>query len=290
MSGARVNVVSESAILVEVDDDGVSRITINRPEKRNALDAAARDALLAALDLARADAAVRAVLLTGAGDAFCSGADLSGGGSRGDAPAAKPAAPSSPPSPPPGIDSRAVTETLRSGSQRLIRTVWELDKPTVAAVAGPAAGLGAHLALACDLVVMAEGARLIEVFSRRGLVVDAMGAFLLPRLLGLGRAKQLVLLADDLGAEEALDWGLAQLVTSRSALLDEAGAWAQRLAQGPTRALGLSKTLLNRSFESSLDQSLLDEAMAVALNTSSADLREGMVAFLERRPPQFTGR
>lgn len=281
--------MSESGILVEVDD-GVARITINRPERRNALDAGSRDALLAALDSARADAGVRAVLLTGAGDAFCSGADLSGGGGRSDAATTTAPAPPSPSPSPPGIDSRAVTETLRSGSQRLIRTLWEFDKPTVAAVAGPAAGMGAHLALACDLVVMAEGARLIEVFARRGLVVDAMGAFLLPRLIGLGRAKQLILLADDLGAEQALDWGLAQLVTSRVALLDEAGAWAQRLAKGPTRALGLSKTLLNRSLESSLDQSLLDEAMAVALNTSSADLREGMVAFMERRPPQFIGR
>ena len=281
--------MSESGILVEVDD-GVARITINRPERRNALDTGSRDALLAALDSARADAGVRAVLLTGAGDAFCSGADLSGGGGRSDTPTTSAPAPPSPSPSPPGIDSRAVNETLRSGSQRLIRTLWEFDKPTVAAVAGPAAGMGAHLALACDLVVMAEGARLIEVFARRGLVVDAMGAFLLPRLIGLGRAKQLILLADDLGAEQALDWGLAQLVTSRVALLDEAGAWAQRLAKGPTRALGLSKTLLNRSLESSLDQSLLDEAMAVALNTSSADLREGMVAFMERRPPQFIGR
>ena len=170
--------MSESGILVEVDD-GVARITINRPERRNALDAGSRDALLAALDSARADAGVRAVLLTGAGDAFCSGADLSGGGGRSDAATTTAPAPPSPSPSPPGIDSRAVTETLRSGSQRLIRTLWEFDKPTVAAVAGPAAGMGAHLALACDLVVMAEGARLIEVFARRGLVVDAMGAFLL---------------------------------------------------------------------------------------------------------------
>jgi 2-(1,2-epoxy-1,2-dihydrophenyl)acetyl-CoA isomerase len=273
-------------------DDGVARITINRPERRNALDGASRDALVSALREARSDPDVRAVLLTGAGGSFCSGADL-GGGASPSTPA--PAAEATPPAPAPaapsgGIDQRAAVEALRNGAQTLLRTLWELDKPTVAAVDGPAAGVGAHLALACDLVVMAQGARLIEVFSRRGLVLDAMGAYLLPRLVGLGRAKQIVFLAEDIGAEQAMQWGLAQYVTVPERLLEEAQALAARLAKGPTRALGLSKMLLNRSFESSLDQSLLDEAYAVALNTANADMREGMIAFMQRRPAEFSGR
>jgi 2-(1,2-epoxy-1,2-dihydrophenyl)acetyl-CoA isomerase len=271
---------------IEVErDGGVWTITINRPERRNALDGASRDALVSALREARSDPDVRAVLLTGAGGSFCSGADLGGGGGNRSTPAAPAAA-----APPGGIDQRAAVEALRNGAQTLLRTLWELDKPTVAAVDGPAAGVGAHLALACDLVVMAQGARLIEVFSRRGLVLDAMGAYLLPRLVGLGRAKQIVFLAEDIGAEQAMQWGLAQYVTEPDQLLEEAQALAARLAKGPTRALGLSKGLLNRSFESSLDQSLLDEALAVALNTANADMREGMIAFMQRRPAEFSGR
>ena len=150
--------------------------------------------------------------------------------------------------------------------------------------------MGAHLALSCDLVVMAEDARLIEVFARRGLVVDAMGGWLLPRLVGLGRAKQLAFFAEDVRGPQALEWGLAQLVVSRDRLDEEAMAWATRLARGPTRALGLTKQLLNRSLESSLDQSLHDEAMAVAENTQYADMKEGLIAFMQRRPPEFAGR
>lgn len=273
--------MAEGSIRVEVAD-GVATITIDRPHRRNALDAASRDALVEALLAARADAAVRAVLLTGAGDAFCTGADLSlgaspstGAGAGGDGR---------------GIDPRAAAEALRFGAQRLVRTLFELDKPTVAAVAGPAAGMGAHLALACDLIVMAEGARLIEVFARRGLVVDALGAWLLVRLVGLARAKQLVLLADDLPAVTARDWGLAVDVVPRERLMETARDLARRLAAGPTRALGMSKQLLNRAAEMPLDLFAEAEAGAVAINTQYADMKEGMIAFLERRAPEFSGR
>jgi 2-(1,2-epoxy-1,2-dihydrophenyl)acetyl-CoA isomerase len=273
--------MSESILVERVD--GVCRVTINRPERRNALDPASRDRLLEVLAEARADSAVRALLLTGAGGAFCTGADMTPG-------------PSAPPPPqdggeaPRGIDLRAASEMMRTGAQRLVRTLFDLDKPTVAAVAGPAAGLGAHLALACDLVVMAEDARLIEVFMRRGLVVDAMGAWLLPRLVGLGRAKQLAFFAEDVRGPQALEWGLAQRVVPADQLDAEAMEWATRLAKGPTRALGLTKQLINRALESSIEQSLNDEAWAVALNTQSSDMKEGMIAFLQRRPPEFAGR
>jgi len=270
--------MAEESILWELVD-GVARVTINRPERRNALDAASRDTLIETILRARSDPAVRALLLTGAGGAFCTGADLSGG-AGGQAP---------PQGAPRGIDPRAAADALRFGAQRLVRILFELDKPSVAAVAGPAAGMGAHLALACDLVVMAEDARLIEVFARRGLVVDAMGAWLLPRLVGLGRAKQMVFFADDVRGPQALEWGLVQHVVPAERLDEEAMAWATRLAKGPTRALGLAKQLLNRSLESSLDQSLHDEALAVATNTQYADMKEGMISFLERRPPEFVG-
>jgi len=267
--------------------DGVGKVTINRPERRNALDAVSRDMLIDMLLRARGDQQVRALLLTGAGDAFCTGADL-GAGNAPAPPSAESG--SQPPDGARGIDPRAAADALRFGAQRLVRTLFELDKPTVAAVAGPAAGMGAHLALSCDLVVMAEDARLIEVFARRGLVVDAMGGWLLPRLVGLGRAKQLAFFAEDVRGPQALEWGLAQLVVSRDRLDEEAMAWATRLARGPTRALGLTKQLLNRSLESSLDQSLHDEAMAVAENTQYADMKEGLIAFMQRRPPEFAGR
>jgi 2-(1,2-epoxy-1,2-dihydrophenyl)acetyl-CoA isomerase len=275
--------MSDDSILWDLVD-GVARVTINRPQRRNALDAASRETLIEAILRARSDRDVRALLLTGAGGAFCTGADLGGGGAPPPGGAQPP-----PDGVPRGIDPRAAAEALRVGAQRLIRTLWDLDKPTVAAVAGPAAGMGAHLALACDLVVMAEDARLIEVFARRGLVVDAMGAWLLPRLVGLGRAKQMVYFADGIRGPQALEWGLVQHVVPAERLGEEAMAWATRLAKGPTRALGLAKQLLNRSLESSLDQSLHDEALAVATNTQYADMKEGMISFLERRPPEFVG-
>lgn len=266
-------------ILVE-QIDGVCKVTINRPDRRNSLDPASRERLLEVLAQARADTAVRALLLTGSGGSFCTGADLSAGSMPAPARDGAPA----------GIDLRGAAEAIRGGAQRLVKTLFELDKPTVAAVDGPAAGLGAHLALACDLVVMAEEARLIEVFMRRGLVVDAMGAWLLPRLVGLGRAKQLAYFAEDVRGPQALEWGLAQLVVPADRLDAESMAWAARLAAGPTRALGLTKQLLNRSLESPIDQSLQDEAFAVAINTQSADMKEGMISFMERRPPEFAGR
>lgn len=273
--------MGENSIRWEVTE-GVATITIDRPQRRNALDGAARDALVDCLLRARSDPAVRAVLLTGTGDAFCTGADLAAGSAGQASPAAGDGSR--------GIDPRGAAEALRFGAQRLVRTLYELDKPTVAAVAGPAAGMGAHLALACDLVVMAEGARLIEVFARRGLVVDALGAWLLVRLVGLARAKRLALLAEDLSAAEALSWGVAYSVVPRESLQQEATRLARRLAVGPTRALGLSKQLLNRAFEVSLDVFQDAEAQAVGINTQYADMKEGLVAFLERRTPEFSGR
>ncbi len=253
-------------------ENGVGWIRLNRPEARNAVNATMREELLAALSDARGDAAVRAVVLAAEGKGFCAGADLSGAGSG------RPTGPG------------AVREAMRQSSQRLIRGLWDLEKPTVAAVNGVAAGLGAHLAFACDLVIAAAEARFIEVFVRRGLALDAGGAFLLPRLIGLQKAKELVFFGDDLSADEAHRIGLVNRVVPLGSLAQATREWAERLAAGPTLAIGLSKRLLNRSLESSFETCLEEEALAQALVAQSEDMREGMLAFAERRAPRFIGR
>jgi 2-(1,2-epoxy-1,2-dihydrophenyl)acetyl-CoA isomerase len=253
-------------------ENGVAWITLARPDARNAVNAEMREEIIAVLTDARTKPDVRALVLTGSGKGFCTGADLSG--PRGQGPSG------------PG----AGREVMKSSSQRLIRALWELEKPVVAAVNGVAAGLGSHLAFACDLVVAAEDARFIEIFVRRGLAIDAGGAFLLPRLLGLSRAKELVFFGDDLPAAEALRLGLVNKVVPAGELAGAARQWAERLAQGPTFAIGMSKRLLNRSLESSLETCLEEEALAQSLVTQSEDTKEGIQAFLEKRPARFTGR
>jgi len=253
-------------------DKHVARIALNRPDQRNAVNAEMRDELLQVLAEAQMDPEIRALILTGNGKGFCTGADLSGPRREG---------PSRP-----GV-TRLV---MKASSQRLIRALWELEKPVVAAVNGVAAGLGAHLAFASDFVVAATGARFIEIFVRRGIAIDAGGAFLLPRLVGLQKAKELVFLGDDLAAEDAVAVGLATKVVPADQLDTAALELATRLATGPTLAIGLSKRLLNRSLESSIDTAFEEEALAQTLVIQSEDTREGMLAFMEKRAPQFRGR
>ena len=254
------------------NESQVAWITLNRPDARNAINDEMRDELIGVLTDARTNPEIRAVVLTGAGRGFCTGADLSrrgGGGPSG-----------------PG----AAREMMRTRSQRLIRTLWELEKPVIAAVNGVAAGLGAHLAFACDLVVAASDARFIEVFVRRGIAVDGGGAYLLPRLIGLAKAKELVFFGDDLTADDALRIGLINKVVPADGLHAAAREWATRLASGPTFAIGMSKRLLNRSLESDLETALDEEAMVQSLVTQSEDTKEGMLSFAERRQPAFKGR
>jgi len=259
-------------VLVRVEQ-GLACITLNRPGARNAVDDEMREALLAALARIGGEPDIRAAILTGAGEAFCPGADL-WGSRRGSTPGH------------PG----AARALMKQNSQRLIRTLLELEKPIVAAVNGVAAGLGAHLALACDLVIMAAEARLIEVFARRGIAIDSGGAFLLARLVGMLRAKELVFLADDVPASEALRLGLCNRVVPRGELEAAARAWGERLARGPTFALGMSKRLLHHAYESGLDACLEEEALAQSLVAQSEDMEEGVRAFAERRQPEFKGR
>ena len=261
---------------VETGDDHVCRVTLERPEAKNALTVEMRDQLVDAVRAARADADVRALLITGTGDAFCAGMDL---GASTVAQAGRE-----------GFDTRATAEALRVGVQAFIRELWELDKPTVAAVNGVAVGPGAHLALACDFVLVQHATRFLWSFHRWGLVVDAGGAYLLPRLVGLPRAKAMVMLGEGCTGAEAVDLGLAYRCVGPDELEAEATGLAVRLAAGPTRALGLSKRLLNESFETDLADSLEREGAYQSLATTSGDLVEGMAAFKERRDPRFTGR
>jgi 2-(1,2-epoxy-1,2-dihydrophenyl)acetyl-CoA isomerase len=254
----------------------IGRIVLDRPGAKNALTLDMRDGIVDAVRDFRADDAVRAVLVTGTGDAFCAGMDLSAStvaqAGRDD------------------FSTRQTSEALRVGVQSFIRELWELDKPTVAAVNGVAVGPGAHLALACDFVLVHEGTRFMWTFHRWGLVMDAGGAYLLPRLVGLPRAKAIAMLGDAIKGREAVDAGLAyRCVDDASVLRSESEALAERLANGPTRSFGLSKRLLNASFETDLARSLELEGHFQSLATTSPDLVEGMAAFKDKRDANFTG-
>ena len=256
---------------------GVLRLTLNRPRRKNAISPELRAALLAALEGAAETAEVRCVQITGAGDAFCAGADVGRFTvTTGDQPR--------------GVDPRAAQLAMKRGTQRVIRAIWELDKPVVAAVNGVAAGAGAQLALACDLVIAAESARFIEIFARRGMAVDCGAAFLLPRLLGMSKAKELAFFGDAVSAAEAERIGLVARAVPDAELAAVAEEWSTRLARGATRAIGASKQLLNRSFETSLADAFDQEAAAQSVIALTEDYREGIAAFTEKRDPRFTGR
>jgi 2-(1,2-epoxy-1,2-dihydrophenyl)acetyl-CoA isomerase len=268
--------MSETHLRVERDPDGVGRIVLDRPEAKNALTIAMRDGIIDAIRDFRADPQVRAVLITGEGDSFCAGMDLSASTV---AQAGKP-----------GFIPRITSEALRAGVQTFIRELWELDKPTVAAVNGAAVGPGAHLALACDFVLVHPGTRFIWTFAKWGLVADAGGAYLLPRLVGLPRAKAMVMLGESAKGAEAVTLGLAyKCAESPEALMPDALEIARRLASGPTRSLGLSKRLLNASFETDIGHSLESERYFQEMATASPDLVEGMAAFRDKRDAHFDG-
>jgi len=252
-------------------DAGILTLTLNRPESANAIRADQRDAIISALAEASADHEVRVVVLASTGKHFCSGADVG------------------------GIDpgaQRRVTDTMNrimSGAQQLITAVLDCGKPVIAVVQGTAAGMGAHLALAADLVVASERASFIESFVLRGLVVDAGGAYLLPRRVGLQKAKELVFLGDRLPAAEALQLGLVNHVVPAEQLDATAAELAGRLAALPTSSITLSKRLLNASLDQSRADAFLAEGMAQELQGRSHDAAEGVAAFKEHRPPEYLG-
>jgi 2-(1,2-epoxy-1,2-dihydrophenyl)acetyl-CoA isomerase len=259
--------------------DGIGRLTIDRADAANALTPAMRNRIIDLLERASADLAVRVVVLAGAGRYFCTGADLR---------AAQPAGPARPE----GAPERAVGDVarmLRTGAQRLVAAVLDCEKPVVAAVNGTAAGIGAHLALACDLVVATEEARFIEVFVRRGITPDGGGAWLLPRLVGMARAKELLFLGDDLPAADAERIGLINRCVPAEGFGAAVDDYATRLAAGPTKALSLAKWLVNRSLDTDRTGAFDDEAWAQELASRTADFTEGVQAFVERREVRFQG-
>lgn len=261
-------------------DAGVARITIDRTDAGNSLTAEMRDHLADTFDELSATLGVRAIVLTGAGSRhFCTGAGLGG--------AQKPEPPR-----PDGAPDRAlgdVARLIRRGWQRLVSSILDCEKPVIAAVNGTAAGGGANLVLACDLVVMADTARLIEVFVKRGIIPDAGGCYLLPRIVGPQRAKELMFLGDELSATDCERWGVANRVVPAADLAATVDELAGRLAAGPSKAIAMTKWLVNRSPESSRHTAFEEEAYAQELVTATADMAEGIAAFGQRRDPEFTG-
>ncbi|MFB9517807.1 enoyl-CoA hydratase/isomerase family protein [Streptomyces purpureus] len=263
---------SPESLVLHATDNGVSWITLNRPDAMNAVTWDQRERVIALLADASADPAVRAVVLTATGKGFCAGADLRGAPSTGRERV-----------------TGDIARTIRLGAQRLIGAVLDCEKPVLAAVNGTAAGIGAHLAFACDLVLAAESATFIEVFVRRGLVPDGGGAYLLPRLVGPQRAKELMFFGDALPAPDAQRMGLVNRVVPAGELEKTARAWAERLAQGPTRALALTKQLVNASLDTDRATAFAAEAMAVETTMTTRDANEGVASFVERRTPDYRG-
>jgi 2-(1,2-epoxy-1,2-dihydrophenyl)acetyl-CoA isomerase len=258
------------SVLVSVDA-GVAALTLNRPDKLNAFNPEMHEQLREALAEAERDEAVRAVLLTGAGRAFCAGQDLS----------ERDVSPGRP------ID---LSVTLETWYNPLVRRIRGLPKPVVCAVNGVAAGAGANVALACDVVLAARSASFIQAFARIGLLPDSGGTWTLPRLVGEARARGLALLGERLGAEDAERWGLIWKVCDDARLMQEARALAETLARGPTRGLALIKQALEASAGNTLDAQLDLERDLQRLAGQTEDYREGVSAFKEKRAAQFRGR
>jgi 2-(1,2-epoxy-1,2-dihydrophenyl)acetyl-CoA isomerase len=257
--------------LIYTVDADVAMISLNRPAALNSFNEAMHLELQAALNLIARDPQVRVLLLTGEGRGFCAGQDLSDR----------------------NVDPNAEMPDLGLSIEKfynpLISRLQALPMPVICAVNGVAAGAGANIPLACDLVLAARSARFIQAFCKIGLVPDSGGSWFLPRLIGMARAKQLTLLGDVLSAEQALEWGLIYRVVDDAALRDEALLLARQLATRPTRGLALIKRALNQSFDNSFSEQLNLERDLQRLAGRTEDYREGVKAFMEKREPQFRG-
>lgn len=256
-----------SSILLKIDS-GVAHITLNRPEKFNSFNQEMALSLQQKIDACAADKSVRAILLTGVGKAFCAGQDLAE-----------------------AIDDNGIElpQIVEKHYNPIIEKIRAIEKPVLCAVNGVAAGAGANIALACDIVVATEKASFIQAFSKIGLIPDSAGTFFLPRLIGLPRATALMMLGDKVSASEALQMGMIYQVYNEEDFLASSQALAQKLAAMPTKGLGLTKRLLNESFTNNLSQQLQREKEVQTEAGNTADYKEGVNAFLEKRKPTFKG-
>jgi 2-(1,2-epoxy-1,2-dihydrophenyl)acetyl-CoA isomerase len=254
-------------IILEKNPQGVARVTLNRPDSLNSLSGPLTKELTDAFNKLAKDETVRAIILTGAGRGFSAGADLKGGPTEGDP-----------------------ADWIREYYNPLIMKLNRLEKPVIGSVNGVAAGAGFSLALACDFRIISEKARFISAFIRIGLVPDSGLGYFLPRLVGVGRALEITATGDEVSAAKALEYGMVNRVVAPEQLEAETLAFATKLAQGPTYAIGLTKKLLNEGHERTLSEVLEMEADAQHLAGKSRDFREGVTSFIEKRPAQFQGR
>jgi 2-(1,2-epoxy-1,2-dihydrophenyl)acetyl-CoA isomerase len=254
--------------------DGILTITLNRPDAANAVRPEDRDALIALLAAADADEKIRVVVLRAHGKHFCAGADV---GSLAQRRAT--------------VEKRVMDPMRRimNGAQKLVAGVLDCNKPVIAAVQGAATGVGAHLAYASDLVIATENAYFAESFVKRGLVVDGGGCYLLPRRIGMQKAKELAFFGERLSATEALALGLVNRVVAADALDATVADFATRLATAPTTAIAFTKRLLNDSPDTDRAGAFVAEAMAQEVQSYSHDSKEGVQAFVEKRPTEFMG-
>tara|TARA_B100000242_G_scaffold260793_1_gene206308 strand:- start:2166 stop:2960 length:795 start_codon:yes stop_codon:yes gene_type:complete len=259
-----------SKTVITSKDGPLLIITLNRPEKLNAFNVEMHTALRAALEAARDDKLCRAVLLTGSGRGFCAGQDLSDRDpSKGELP--------------------NLGETLNTFFNPNVRLIQEMPKPIVAAINGTAAGAGVNIALSCDIVLAASSAKFFQAFAKVGLIPDAGGSWSLPQLIGPARARGFSMLSEPLSATTAADWGMIWKVIDDDKLMAEAHKIAIQLANGPTLGLSLTKQAILASATNSLDEQLVLEEQLQARAGASNDYREGVTAFLEKRPAKFTG-
>jgi 2-(1,2-epoxy-1,2-dihydrophenyl)acetyl-CoA isomerase len=260
-------------------ENGVLWLTINRADKGNAVPYYVRDRLTQWFLDGHADLEIRAIVLTGAGERhFCTGADLT---------VRQPAKPK--PGGAPDMVVGTATQMMRMGFQRLMQAMLDCQKPVIVALNGTAAGGGSMFVLAADLVIAADTAKIIQVFVRRGLIPDGGVAYLLPRIVGMHKAKELIFFGDDLSAADAERIGIVNKVVPAADLHAATKEWAERLASGPTKAIGWSKRLLHDASELSRRDLLEEEAMLVEQNSGTVDSGEGVAAFRERRTPEWKG-
>jgi 2-(1,2-epoxy-1,2-dihydrophenyl)acetyl-CoA isomerase len=251
--------------------DAVLTVSLNRPDVLNSFNAQMAAELISVLEEAGRDASVRSIVLTGVGRAFCAGQDLAEV------------------LPEEGKPSPDLGEVVHRQYSPIVRAIRTLEKPVVAAVNGVAAGAGANIALACDITFAAEGIHFIQSFTKIGLIPDSGGTFILPRIVGLQRATALMMLGEKLTAERAMQWGLVYDVVPPSTMLEVAFEMARRLAKMPTRALGLTKRGINAGFANDLDSQLALEEELQREAGQTKDYAEGVRAFVQKRPPDFTG-